>query len=239
MTVSFFSVKLDVVPAAPIQARRTQAERTAETVARLLDAAAESLVDLGYGRTTTTEVCARAGVSRGALLHHFPTKAELVAAAVKHVVALRVEEFRVTLSALPAEVDVVARLETAIDVMWGIFRGPTLLAWMELVVASRTDPALAAHMRRVATSLDEAVAATWAELFPPDDALPAAFYEVAPSFLFAILDGLALERVAGVAVTEERAAAVILTLKLIVRSLAQLDPDEIGRRLEEMLEGLT
>lgn len=226
-------------PTSRTQTRRTQAERTAETVARLLDAAAECIVELGYAHTTTTDVCGRAGVSRGALLHHFPTKAELVAAAVRHVVDLRVEEFRATLSALPADVDVVARLETAIDVMWGIFRGPTLVAWMELVVASRTDPALAEHMRRVAASLDDAVAATWAELFPPDDALPAAFYEVAPSFLFAILDGLALERVAGVPVTEERAAAVILTLKLIVRSLAQLDPDEIGRRLDELLGGST
>jgi AcrR family transcriptional regulator len=219
--------------------RRTQAERTAETTAKVLDAAASSLVELGYTGTTTTEVCRRAGVSRGALLHHFPTKDELVAGAVEYVVDLRVEEFRVTLSALPADTGVVERLETAIDVLWGIFRGPTVTAWIELAVASRTDPALGEHLHRVQARLDEAVSETWSELFPPDDALPVAFYEVAPSFLFAILDGLALRELTGLPGEAARSEVVVLTLKVIVRSLASLDPSQITDQLDQLLEGVS
>src|SRR5204862_5492808 len=62
--------------------RRTQAERSAATQALLLDATIDSLVEVGYANTTTTGIAERAGVSRGAQMHHFPSKGELVAAAV-------------------------------------------------------------------------------------------------------------------------------------------------------------
>src|SRR5215831_14792987 len=74
--------------------RRTQAERTAATRAALLEATVECLVSQGFGGTTTTEVAHRAGVSPGALLHHFPTKADLLCAAVGHLFELRQAEFR-------------------------------------------------------------------------------------------------------------------------------------------------
>ena len=67
------------MPAAASQ-RRTQAERSATTQGKLLVAALECLVEHGYGGTTTTLVAERAGVSRGAQLHHYPTRAALVAA---------------------------------------------------------------------------------------------------------------------------------------------------------------
>ena len=65
--------------------RRTQEERSAETRTRLLDAAIECLLKLGYAGTTTTEIATRAKVSRGAQLHHYPTKQELLTAAVEHL----------------------------------------------------------------------------------------------------------------------------------------------------------
>src|SRR4051812_46618887 len=69
--------------------RRTQEERTATMRARLLQATVDCLIDHGYAGTTTTAVVARAGVSRGAILHHFPTKADLVAAGVEYVLEQR------------------------------------------------------------------------------------------------------------------------------------------------------
>src|SRR5258705_10494928 len=74
--------------------RRTQEQRSAATRARLLDATIACLDQLGYSRTTTTEIAERAGVSRGAQLHHFPTKAELVTTAVEHLFRRRDAEFR-------------------------------------------------------------------------------------------------------------------------------------------------
>jgi AcrR family transcriptional regulator len=80
-------------------------------------------------------------VSRGAQLHHFPTKDELVVKALEYVFALRAEEVRALSSELPAG-SPINRLHGLIDLLWPIFKGPTFYAWLELVVASRTDPAL-------------------------------------------------------------------------------------------------
>ena len=81
--------------------RRTQRERSAAMRERLLEAAIDCLYELGYAGTTTIEVAARAGVSRGAQLHHFPTKEHLVTLAVRHVLARRVDEFRAAFADLP------------------------------------------------------------------------------------------------------------------------------------------
>src|SRR5580700_10650527 len=89
----------------PARVRRTQGERSAAMRERLLDAAIDCLYELGYSGTTTIEVAARAGVSRGAQLHHFPTKEHLVTLAVRHVLAKRLEEFRTAFAALPDGID--------------------------------------------------------------------------------------------------------------------------------------
>ena len=67
---------------APARARRTNRERTATTRARVLNATIEQLAEQGYAATTTVEVAERAGVSRGALVHHFPTRSDLVLSAL-------------------------------------------------------------------------------------------------------------------------------------------------------------
>src|ERR1700742_5094859 len=65
--------------------RRTQQQRRDATRKRLLDATIESLIECGYYAATTLEIERRAGVSRGARIHHYPTKASLLAAAVDHL----------------------------------------------------------------------------------------------------------------------------------------------------------
>ncbi|QSE81873.1 TetR/AcrR family transcriptional regulator [Rhodococcus koreensis] len=124
---------LSVTPdTAVAKTTRTQAERTAAMRTKLLDAAVDSLVELGYARTTTQGIARRAGVSRGAQLHHFPTKESLVVAAVEHLVDKRMEEI------LAAEVDAGRGIEVLADA----FSGPLFYAALELWVAARTDPAL-------------------------------------------------------------------------------------------------
>src|SRR5215468_6574679 len=70
---------------------RTQEERSAAMRERLLDATIDCLVEYGYSGTTTTRVAERAGVTRGAQVHHFPTKTDLVTAAVRHLATKRAE----------------------------------------------------------------------------------------------------------------------------------------------------
>src|SRR6185369_6387055 len=96
LTVSLFRRTRRVVGQVAIangRERRTQAERSATTRARLLDATIACLHDLGYAGTSTPEIARRAGLSRGAQLHHFPTKAELVTSAVEHLFLRRRDEF--------------------------------------------------------------------------------------------------------------------------------------------------
>lgn len=191
--------------------RRTQAERSASTRTRLLDATLECLCDLGYARTTTPEIARRAGLSRGAQLHHFPTKAELVTHAVEHLFARRYREFREAFSRLPPEAD---RYAAAIDILWSMVSGPAFQAWLELAVASRTDVELRGAVQELTARHRALVTDTFRELFGdprPDDP----FFAIAPRFTFALLDGLALERITGG--DEEQVTRSIDALKALAR----------------------
>jgi len=155
----------------------------------LLDAAADCLVELGFGGTTTTEVTRRAGVSLGAMLHHFPTKADLLAAAVGHVMQRRQAEFRKAMTDVPPGVD---RLDAAIDLLWDAFNGPTFQAWLELWVGARTDPELAGALRTMDAEYDRASREILRELFPADEYPDAALLEDGMRFAFSVMDGVAL-----------------------------------------------
>jgi AcrR family transcriptional regulator len=106
---------------------------------RLLEACVDCLVDHGWSATSTTLVSRRAGVSRGAQLHHFPTKNDLVLAAVDHLTAVRREEVVARTVDLPTGP---GRTRAVLDVLADLFTGPLFLAAAELWLAARTDPAL-------------------------------------------------------------------------------------------------
>lgn len=165
--------------------------RAIATRARLLEAAIDSLVKHGYAGTSTVEVCRRAGASRGAHLHHFPTKAELVAAAVEHLVERRLDEFRRRVRAIR---DDRRRLETALETMWTIYAGPTLGAWMELVVAARTDAELRRHMAGVDDRFFGHALAAFRELVGRAELAPERAAALA-RLILSVFDGLALHHV--------------------------------------------
>ena len=120
-----------------IQARahRTQQERREHTRTALLDATIDCLVDLGHARTTVQEICRRAGLSRGAQQHHFTTKAELMVAAVEHLVTRLRAEITGSL-VLPRGP---LRVSEAIELLWHGFSGKLSTAALELWIAARTD----------------------------------------------------------------------------------------------------
>jgi AcrR family transcriptional regulator len=129
----------------------TQAERTASTTERLLDATIATLLERGYRGASTPEICKRAGVSRGAQLHHYPTKEALVAAAVDHLVQRRMTELADRLAQAPLGV---IDLSDAATYLWSVYTGDTFYAWLELVVAARTDP----ELRRLLAGVDVRIA---------------------------------------------------------------------------------
>jgi AcrR family transcriptional regulator len=143
--------------------RPTQAERVAAMRSRLLDAAIEGLAETGYSGFSTNDVVRRAGVSRGALAHHFPTKADLVAAAADRLVELRAAEFRARFEAIAPQRRTVGK---ALDVLWTFFEDPSYQALLELMVAARSEdelrPVMAAGLRHAA----EVTRDVFAESFP-------------------------------------------------------------------------
>jgi AcrR family transcriptional regulator len=120
-------------------ARVPQEERTRAMRQRLLDATIECLVEHGWSGTSTTLVSERAGVSRGAQLHHFPSKNDLVLAAVAHLSEKRAEELREAARHLPSGR---RRTRAVLDMLAEHFTSPVFSAALELWVAARTDATL-------------------------------------------------------------------------------------------------
>ena len=171
--------------------RRTQEERSAGTRALLLDATVASLVEVGYAATTTTEVCARAGLSRGAQLHHFPTRADLVVHAVGHLAKRRADEVRRDLRLADDAPD---RLARALDAIWSSFSGPLFYAALELWVASRSDATLRLNLVRFERSVGRAMAQLWREFAGPDAARGEHFEDLL-ELTFHVMRGMALQRI--------------------------------------------
>ena len=121
------------------QGRRTQEERSAETRARLMAAAVDCLLEKGYAGTSIGEIHERAQVARGTLLHHFPTKAGLIAAAVTHLVDQRIGRATRAVADLPEGSD---RLDAVVELVWGDLTSDAFYAGLELWVGGRTDPDL-------------------------------------------------------------------------------------------------
>ena len=119
--------------------RVPQGERTRAMRQRLLEATIDCLVERGWSGTSTTLVSERAGVSRGAQLHHFPTKNDLVLAAVEHLSETRQDEVASRVAALPSGA---RRTRAVLEMLAELFTGPLFLAALELWVAARTDPPL-------------------------------------------------------------------------------------------------
>lgn len=125
-------------------ARSVRTSQLETTRRRILDAAVTSLIRQGTAATTTVAVQERAGVSRGALLHHFPTHAELLAATIDELVRRNEAAVHTALAGLLDNLDPVDR---ATRVLADAFSQPAYLAELELWAVARTDPQLRAALR--------------------------------------------------------------------------------------------
>jgi hypothetical protein len=103
----------------------------------------------------------------------------------------RREEFLEALAAMDPEAD---RLDAALDLVWSMFQGPTFIAWTELRVAARTDRELAALILAVEERFTAATQTMFSDLFPAAPEADGALYEIARDFAFALLDGVAVQR---------------------------------------------
>lgn len=174
----------------PAAARRTQVERSADTRERLLDATIESLVEVGYARTTTTVVCERAGLSRGAQVHHFPRKEELVLEAVAHLAARSEAALLEQARDLPGGGK---RVPVLVERMVELFTRPDFYAALELWVASRTDEGLREPLMRFERQVGRRLVEIWREL--AGEASSAPDFTAVAELTMLLAQGLALQKI--------------------------------------------
>ena len=149
--------------AKPVQPRRTQAQRSAEMRERLLDATVSVLIEYGFAGTTTARVVEAAGVTKGAQLHHFPSKESLVVAAIDHLARQRAQ------TAIDTVADARSTPDPAVavlDLLWEAHQGPMFVATVELWVAARTNAVLLQEIKRVEPLVNDTLAAAVAQVLP-------------------------------------------------------------------------
>ena len=152
-----------------VPARRSQAERSSTTRRALLEATIASLVEDGYANTTTSRVAERAGVSRGAHLHHFQTRQALVAAAIELLARRRGAALLAAADTLPTGPERVAK---GLDLIWASYASPLFQAALDLWSDARTDPELREHLTGVERELDRQTLELARRFFPDLAARP-------------------------------------------------------------------
>lgn len=142
-----------------------QAQKSAMTRDRILDAAIDCFITLGYTNVTTAKVADHAGVSRGAMLHHFPSKTELIRAAIEYLHDKLLEDYTQKVSGIPDSLQGPARRRAGLDAYWDHLTGDLFIAYHELCIAGRTDPELKSILDQSVARFEEHVRDTNAELF--------------------------------------------------------------------------
>jgi AcrR family transcriptional regulator len=158
MTINQASSKTDGPGETGWQARKSAATRN-----QIITAAIHCIVESSYANTTTMKIAAQAGLSRGAMLHHFPSKMDIIRAVVDYLHEKRLQGFRRSVKAIPDGADTVG---LAVKSYWEHVNHPLYIAIFELSVAARTDKELQDILRPAQLAFDQEWYATARELFP-------------------------------------------------------------------------
>lgn len=168
---------------------RTQ-QRREETVARLLQASIDTIIEVGYARASAAVITKRAGVSVGALFRHFETMGDFMAATAYEVLRRQLETFTKQVAEIPADRPA---LPAALTILRDITAGSTNAVLYELMVAARTDEKLKETLQNVlgqysAKIHDAARALPGAESFPEET------FPVIVALMTNVFDGAAIVR---------------------------------------------
>ena len=123
------------------------------TRARILDAAMRLFVDIGYHAATNARIAEAAGLTRGAMLYHFPDRDSLVEAVAPYIQAARMKMLQATVDAAPNGID---RIDHAIESYWKLLGEPPFVAFAELEGAARTDEVLRRRIAPAEAAFDRA-----------------------------------------------------------------------------------
>lgn len=140
--------------------RRTQEQRSAETQAQLLDATIELMFTRGYVRLTTNEIAATAGVSRGALTHHFANKEDIVVQAIQRQLRGVTVDLRRFAETLDGQDDVNA----IVDYLWALMSDRLFYTTLEFLPEARHNPPFGERLSEVTREFHNALDEIWAHV---------------------------------------------------------------------------
>lgn len=188
---------------------RTQQQRREETVARLLDASIDTIIEVGYARASAAVIAKRAKVSDGALFRHFATMGDFMAATAHEVMRRQLELFTKRVAEIPAGESVLA---ASLIVMRDVTANPTNAVMYELLIAARTDEKLNATLRDVLAEYAENIYEV-ASAVPGADRYPPEVFATLVATLTNAFDGAAIVRaVLPQPELEQRRIALLATL---------------------------
>lgn len=169
---------------------RTQQQRREETVARLLQASIDTIIEVGYARASAAVITKRAGVSVGALFRHFETMGDFMAATAYEVLRRQLETFTKQVAEIPADRPA---LPAALTILRDITAGSTNAVLYELMVAARTDEKLKETLQNVlgqySAKIHDAVRA-----LPGAESFPEETFPVIVALMTNVFDGAAIVR---------------------------------------------
>ena len=172
---------------APPRARRSHAERTAETRARVIEAVFESIAEVGFARTTATEITRRAGVTWGAVQHHFGGKDALLIAVVED----SFERFAARLEGIPVEgAPLAERVALFIDRAWEHFASREYRSTFEILLNYLDREDVRQELPTWQGSMFRAWDGIWMRLFH-DAGIPRRRHRVVEHYVISTLSGLA------------------------------------------------
>jgi AcrR family transcriptional regulator len=169
---------------------RTQQQRREETVARLLDASIDTIIEVGYARASAAMIAKRAQVSDGALFRHFPTMGDFMAATAREVMRRQLGLFTKQVAEIPASQPA---LEAALTIMRDVTGNPTNTVMYELLIAARTDEKLKATLQEVLTEYAANIYDV-ARSLPGADQVPEDTFVALVAILTNTFDGAAIVR---------------------------------------------
>lgn len=187
--------------------------RTIDVQRRILDAAVEVMLEFGYSGASTVRIQERAGVSRGRLLHHFPSRDALLIAASQHLARARVGELP---SDHPWPVDPGERIDAVVDTMAGTFTQGYFWAATELWIAARTHEDLREALLPGERDIARAIRVAMDDFFGPELAARPGYADLR-EVLFTSLRGMSLTT--SFDPREEPTARHVERLKRLARSV--------------------
>jgi AcrR family transcriptional regulator len=203
------------VSAAP--ARRTQRERREEMVRRLLDAATDTLIDVGYAEASVQRICDAAGVSQGALFRHFASREALLVAVGADVGERILDRYR---SELVATARRAGDLTAVLRIVRDACRSRLNQAWYELELAARTSENLRIALEPVSRRYVADIAALAREILPAVAAALGPRFDVVVTSTIMMFDGETTRRF-----LVRDPAAEEVRLALLARGIAALVDD--------------